>query len=274
MVETRRFGDRVVLEMADRIANVRLSRPERMNALDDAMFAALAEVIDAIASSDARVAVLSGEGPSFCAGLDRGMFTQMLAGEPIIGIPDDLAERTHGDCNLPQHIVMGWRRLSIPVIAALHGVALGGGLQLALGADVRITAPDARLGFLEIRWGLVPDMGAFALLPNLVRDDLIRELVFSGREVSGDEAVAIGLATRVAADPFKAAMTLAGEIAGHSPAAIRAAKRLAGSMGESEETVLHLESVEQKRLVGGPDQRAVLEKAFGKPAIQPKSEKL
>src|SRR3954453_4042704 len=124
-----------------------------------------------------------------------------------------------------------WQELEVPVIDAVHGVALGGGFQIALGADIRIVAPDARMSVLEIRWGLIPDMTGTQMLPRLVGLDVARELVYTGRMVLGEEAVQMGLATRVAEDPFEAAMTLAHELAGKSPHAIRGAKKLLSMAG-------------------------------------------
>lgn len=257
------IADRIALSIADNVAEVRLARGDRMNALDGAMFEALAECLARLDRSTARAVVLSGEGRSFCAGLDMQMFGAMLADEPPIGIPADLAPRTHGIANLPQHVAMGWRALPMPVIAAVHGVAVGGGLQLMLGADIRIVAPDARLALREVAWGLVPDMGAFALLPASVRDDRLRLLLYTGKEVGGADAVACGLATECATDPRQAALAFAREIARASPAAVRAAKRLANAALPDPRGILLLESVEQQRLIGGEEQRAVLATALG-----------
>jgi enoyl-CoA hydratase/carnithine racemase len=125
--------------------------------------------------------------------------------------------------------VYGWTEMPVPVIAAVHGHALGGGIQLALGADIRIVAPDAKLSVLEIRWGLVPDMTGTQALVNLVGLDVAKELTFTGRTVSGEEAVALGLCTRLSDDPRAEALALAAEIAQKSPDAIRGAKRLFNS---------------------------------------------
>ncbi|AEG51575.1 Enoyl-CoA hydratase/isomerase [Sphingobium chlorophenolicum L-1] len=251
MADVRTFSDRVTLRLDKGVADVRLARPEQLNALDGAMFDALAEAIAAIPASGAHAVVLSGEGRGFCSGLDKAMFAQMQAGERPAGIPADLAERTHGDANLPQHVATGWRSLDVPVIAAVHGVAFGGGLQIALGADIRIVAPDARLGLFEMRWGLVPDMGAMALLPALMRDDDLRDILYTGREFDGQEAREMGIATRLSPDPLAAALDMAGAIARSSPAAMRAAKRLANLGSGSIAAILKAESEEQQKLIGG-----------------------
>jgi enoyl-CoA hydratase/carnithine racemase len=165
-----------------------------------------------------RAIVLSGEGKGFCAGLDLALFASMGDGE-VSGRADGLRLDA-------ARAVRVWSELPAPVIAAVHGAALGGGLQLALGADIRIVAPDAQLGMLEIRWGIVPDMGGTQLLPALVGPDRAKDLIFTGRLVDGNEALSIGLATRVSTDPRADALALAREIASKNPEAIRLAKRL------------------------------------------------
>jgi enoyl-CoA hydratase/carnithine racemase len=169
-------------------------------------------------------------------------------------VPSDITERTHGVSNLFQHAVYGWRELPVPVIAAVHGVAFGGGLQIALSADIRIVAADAKLAVMEARWGLVPDMAGYVLLRGLVRDDVARELTYTARKVSGSQAVELGLATRTADDPRAAAFELAREIAGNSPRAVRAAKRLFAVAADAPAAeILAAESREQQELLRGPD---------------------
>jgi enoyl-CoA hydratase/carnithine racemase len=149
-----------------------------------------------------------------------------------------------------------WQELAVPVIAAITGPCLGGGLQIALGADIRIVAPDAKLSVLEMRWGLIPDMTGTWVLPRLVGDDVARELTFTGRMVSGAEAVALGMCTRVADDPRAAAMELAAEIAAKSPVAIRHAKRLltlSTSPGRTVEDHFLDERTTMGSLIGSPE---------------------
>ena len=204
--------ERVSVSVQDAIADVRLNRPDKLNALDTAMFSALSEASAAIAArADVRAVVLSGNGRGFCAGLDLASLAD--------GAPEHLQQRTHGIANTFQNAAWGWRSLAVPVIAAIHGAAFGGGLQIALGADIRIVAPDATLAIMEGRWGLVPDMAGIVLLRGLVRDDVARELTYTARQVSGTEAVGLGLATRAADDPRAAALDLAAEIADSSPRA-------------------------------------------------------
>lgn len=218
------FGEdgRVTLEMgADGIAQVRLNRPAKLNALDRAMFEAIVEAGHALyALKGLRAVVLAGEGRGFCAGLDMATFS----GGPQYLL---ITERTHGIANVYQRVALQWRELPVPVIAAIHGVCLGGGLQIASGADIRVAAPDARLAIMELKWGIVPDMGGYALWRGMVREDVLRELVFTAREFSGEEALGLGLATLLDADPVAHATAIAQEIAGKNPHAIRAAKALA-----------------------------------------------
>ena len=256
------MDDRVSVSILEGIADVRLVRADKMNALDIPMFEALVAATERLAGEKGlRAVVLSGEGPAFCAGLDMGRFAAMKDGG---GEERDLAMRTHGLANFPQAAVWGWRQLPVPVIAAVHGVALGGGFQLALGADIRILAADARMSIMEIKWGLVPDMAGTPILAGLVRDDILRELTYTGRIFSAGEALGYGLATKVCDDPRAAAFELAREIAGRSPDAIRAAKRLLNNLSVDPAAALLAESIEQMKLMGSPNQleavRANIEK--------------
>ena len=262
------MDDRVSVSISAGIADVRLVRADKMNALDAAMFDALVATSGRLAKEKGiRAVVLSGEGRSFCAGLDMGRFASMRekGGDGIAGNETrDLAARTHGLANFPQQAVWGWRQLPVPVIAAIQGVAFGGGFQLALGADMRFLAPDARMSIMEIKWGLVPDMAGTPILASLVRDDILRELTYTGRIFSAQEALSYGLATRICDDPRMAALEVAREIAAKSPEAIRAAKRMLNNLAVDPGPALLAESVEQMKLMGGPNQleavRANLEK--------------
>jgi enoyl-CoA hydratase/carnithine racemase len=238
---------RVTIAIDNGVADVRLARPDKLNALDPAMFAAL---IDAIARLEAtpglRAVVLSGEGRGFCAGLDMASMANVGAGV-------DPAARGHGIANEFQQVAWGWRMLKVPVIAALHGMAFGGGLQIAAGADVRIAAPGTRLSVMEIKWGIVPDMAGFALWRGCVRDDALREAVFTAREFDAEEGQTLGFVTRIAEDFHAEAMALARSIAGRNPEAVRAAKRLANLEGDAAATLL-AESHEQVALLRTPNQ--------------------
>ena len=240
---------RVSIECASGVADVRLTRPDKMNALDPAMFAGIADAIERLSGmSDLRAVVLSGEGRAFCAGLDMA---SMAGG----GSGLELGARSHGDANLFQQVAWGWRTLPVPVIAAVHGIAFGGGFQILSGADIRIMAPGTRCSIMEMKWGIVPDMAGFALWRTTVRDDVLRELAYTAREFVAEEAVALGFATRLSDDPRAAALALAHEVAGRNPHAIRAAKRLANLAAEAgAPAILPAESAEQARLMRSPNQ--------------------
>lgn len=251
-----------VVAHADGVLEVRLARPDKMNAVDAAMFDAIVATGERLlGQAGLRAVVLSGEGDAFCAGLDKGAFGAMMAGaEGGPGGALGLAARTHGIANHAQRAVLVWRELPVPVVAAVHGVAFGAGFQLALGADLRFVAPDARLSIMEIRWGLVPDMGGTLLMRSLARSDVIRELTYSGRILSGEEAAHLGFATRVSPDPRAEALAWAATVAAMNPHAIRAAKRLLdrADAGSAPADQLLAESVEQDALIGSPNQHEAI----------------
>ena len=260
-----RENDRVSLALGDNgVAQVRLIRGDKLNALDAPMFDALLDAGQALFDMPGlRAVVLSGEGRAFSAGLD---LAAMDAPDALGDSP--LSERTHGNANRFQQAALQWRKLPVPVIAAIHGVCFGGGLQIAAGADIRVVHPEARLAIMELRWGIVPDMGGFALWKNQVREDVLRLLTYTHREFSGDEAVGHGLATFADANPITRATALAGEIAARSPTAIRAAKSLFNrSVDLSFDEILSAESIEQQRLLGSKNQvEAVMSQAEGRAA--------
>jgi enoyl-CoA hydratase/carnithine racemase len=251
----------VTVDIQGGVADVRLVRADKMNALDDAMFSALIETGERLKTeAGVRAVVLSGEGRAFCAGLDMGSFQAMASGERR-GARDQTSnalltpERTEGGSNRAQHACMVWREIPVPVVAAVHGVAFGGGFQLALGCDLRFVTADARMAVMEIKWGLVPDMAGMVLMRGLVRDDVARELTWTGRIFSGEEAVAMGLATRVCADPREEALAFAKDVAAKNPHAIRAGKRLLNLAAEADQhQILLEESREQGALIGAPNQ--------------------
>ena len=183
-----------------------------------------------------------------------GSFASIAAGKRD-GLMADLEKRTHGIANLAQAAAFVWRAAPVPVIAAVHGVAFGGGFQIALGADIRYVAPEAKLSILEIKWGLVPDMGGIALMRELARGDVIRELAFTGRQFSGEEALRHGFATALHDDPLDAARRTAREIADKSPDAVRALKRLLNASADLDTAAILLaESREQAGVIGAPNQ--------------------
>ena len=252
---------RVRFEVADHVATVTLTRAEKHNALDGAMFLGILDAArQAAETPGVRVVVLHGEGKSFCSGLDVASF--MSGDGPLSN--DDLLRRESGKAgNVAQRVCTDWVDLPVPVIAAIHGNCLGGGLQIALGADVRFAAPDAKLSIMEAKWGLVPDMGITRTLPRLLRADVAKELTYTARVLTGEEAAELGLVTHVAGDPLAAAQALAAEIAGRSPDAVRAAKRLYDTAwsGPLEEGLL-LETELQVSLLGSPNQLEAVRAGF------------
>lgn len=243
--------NRVRVEIDGHVAEVTLDRADKHNGLDYAMFDAINAALDELRDAPGlRAVVLTGAGRSFCAGLDFAAV--MAAGRPI---EDSFAKREGEIVNDFQRVAYGWQQLPVPVIAAVAGNALGGGCQIALAADVRIAAPDLRISVMEIKWGLIPDMGLSQSLPRLVGTDVARELTYSGRVVGAAEALELGLVTRVEERPLEAARELAAEIAARSPDAIRRAKRLLEEApGLPAADALALEERLQRELLGSPNQ--------------------
>ncbi|HTU98081.1 MAG TPA: crotonase/enoyl-CoA hydratase family protein [Solirubrobacteraceae bacterium] len=252
---------RVAVEIAEHVATVTLTRPDKHNALDVPMFEQIIAAADRVATGPGvRAVVLCGEGPSFCSGLD--VVSIMAAGNGL----DGLVQRVRGEVpNWFQRAAHAWLELPMPVIAAVHGSCFGGGLQIALGADIRIAAPDTRLSVMEVKWGLVPDMSITRTLPRLVSIDVAKELTFTGRVFDAEEAARLGVVTRVADGPLAAAQELAAQIAGRSPDAVRAAKRLYDESwtGDAQDT-LALEAALQMSLIGSPNQLAAVAAGFAK----------
>lgn len=249
------MSERVSITVQDHVAVVTLTRPEKHNALDGDMFLGIVDAVREVAATPGvRAVVLHGEGPSFCSGLD---VASMMNGPVSLA---DAGNRAEGErSNIFQKVATDWLDLPMPVIAAIHGNCFGGGLQIALGADIRIAAPDAKLSVMEVKWGLVPDMGITTVAPRFMRADVLKELTYTGRVVSGEDAARLGLVTSVAADPLAAARELAAEIAGRSPDAVQAAKRLyAETWTAPAEDALLLETELQVGLIGSPNQIAAV----------------
>jgi enoyl-CoA hydratase/carnithine racemase len=242
---------RVTVAIEDRVAEVVLNRPEKHNALDYAMFEGISGAIDELAAEPSvRAVVLRGEGKSFCSGLDIMSFA--TEGRDV---QEMFARRPGEPANLAQRVAWGWQTLPAPVIAAVHGNCIGGGAQIALGADVRIIAPGSRVSIREAHWGLIPDMGITRTLPRLVRFDVAKELVLTARIVDAEEAVRVGLATRLDEDPVAAAHALAAEIAALSPDATRRGKALLErAWNLPAEESLALEQELQTELLGSANQ--------------------
>ncbi|MGH9213000.1 MAG: crotonase/enoyl-CoA hydratase family protein [Acidimicrobiales bacterium] len=272
------MAERVTITITDGVADVRLNRPDKLNALDNAMFVAIVDAAATVAADPAvRAVVLSGEGRAFCAGLDFSGFLAMAGQGDDAGGGDsaDSADRGGGIAeigrtgggitHLGQQVAHCWSELPVPVIAAVWGHCLGGGLQIAAGADLRIVHPEAKLSVLEVRWGLTPDMTITAHLPRLVGLDVAKELTWTGRTISGIEAHELGLATRVSDDPLADALELARGIATKSPHAIRGAKRLLEQSGQA--TLAEQYAAERATigsLIGTPNQVEAVTSYFEK----------
>ncbi|UTI64764.1 crotonase/enoyl-CoA hydratase family protein [Paraconexibacter antarcticus] len=255
---------RVTVTVADHVATVTMVRGEKHNALDAHMFTGLVDAAAQVAADPSvRVVVLHGEGKSFCSGLDVASF---MGGDSPITMDQLMDRGERGRSNLAQQACTDWIDLPVPVIAAIQGNCFGGGMQIALGADIRIAAPDAKLSIMEIKWGLIPDMGITQTLPRLMPIDRAKELTYTGRQVSGEEAAALGLVTRTAPDPLAAAQELAAEIAGKSPSAIQLGKRLYDATWTTQDmdAALVLETDLQLELIGKPNQMAAITATLSK----------
>jgi enoyl-CoA hydratase/carnithine racemase len=249
------MSDRVTINVDQHgVADVRMNRPEKRNALDTAMFTGLRDAGEQLKSMpEVRVVVLSGEGASFCAGLDFSSFNAMASGERAGGgEPQAAAENPSnptagGITHLGQQVAWVWQELPVPVIAAVHGHALGGGIQIALGADIRFVHPDTQLSVREVHWGLVPDMTGTLFLSRLCGVDVAKELTFTARIFSGRDAGELGIATHVTETPREDALALAAEIAGRSPDAVRGAKSLFNRLANADAAE---QFAEERRVIG------------------------
>ena len=255
--------ERVLLTIDHGIAEVKLNRPDKRNALDLEMFEALINIGKQISlRRDIRVVILCGEGPSFCAGLD---FMSMMSLKG--GVEHMLSRDDESPANLAQRAAWIWVELPIPVIAALQGAVYGGGLQVALGADMRFVAPDTQLSVMETKWGLCPDMSLSKTLTPLVGLDVAKRLTYTGEVVNAERALEIGLVTEVCDDPMAEARSIASRIAARSPHAIRACKTLLNEGPRlSVQEAFQLEESLQRALIASPNQVEAMQANFMKRA--------
>jgi len=245
--------DRLRVEIDDHVAIVRLNRPHKNNAIDVEMFEAFIDTGGELARDKTlRAVILTGEGEHFCAGIDLSVFQ----GAGINAASDGrMGPRDSSPANFFQSAAYVWREIPVPVIAAIRGAAYGGGLQIALGADIRYARADAQLSVMEIKWGIIPDMAISSTAHHVVPVDRLKELAYTGRVISGSEAFAQGLVTAVKDDPLAAATELAREIALRSPQAIRAIKKLFDeSWHAGSSASLQLEATLQTQVMGTPNQ--------------------
>ena len=258
--------------LGDGIQNVVLARPSKMNALDMPMFEAIAAAAAKLrGDASVRAIILSGAGRAFCTGLDVKSVANPLKGglqnmerllERPSGYGRDGGATSLG--NLAQDVGYLWRDLPVPVIASLHGMCFGGGMQIALGGDVRFATPDCKLSIMEARWGLIPVMGASVTLRELVRIDVAKELTMTGRVITGEEAAELGLVTRCVEDPMEESIRLAREVVARSPDSVAAAKRLYQETWVApEEHCLGEETIVQRQLLASYNQLAASGRNFG-----------
>mgnify|MGYP000551039590 FL=1 len=272
--------DRVTISVVDGIADVKMNRADKRNALDNAMFTSLSAAGEYLKKLDGlRVVVLSGDGASFCAGLDFSSFAQMAEAGAKANATDNNADKKTGEksdmnagtmvdgriTHMAQQVCWVWQEVPVPVIAAVHGHALGGGIQIALGADIRIVHPETQLSVREVHWGLIPDMTGTLMLSRLVRPDIVKNLVFTARVFSGHEAHEMGIATQLSQNVHADAMTMAREIAGRSPEAVRGAKKLINLLansGAAEQFAAERETI--GKLIGSANQAEAVMSHFEK----------
>lgn len=244
---------RLTVTRVGRIAEVRLDRPDKRNAMDEAMMDALiATGEDLRRETGLSAVIIHGAGAAFCAGIDTALFARFAS--DLGGVRAALLAGPPGTPNRFQRPCTVWAEVPVPVIAAIHGQCLGAGMQLALGADFRLAAPDAQLSIMEAKWGLIPDMGVSQTLPRVMRADQALDLMLTARTLSGEEAAAIGLVTRTEADPLAAARAYAERLAGISPDVLAGAKRLAAAAWPAHPAALAVEAQVQAALIGGPHQ--------------------
>lgn len=266
------MSDRVTINISDGIADVRFNRPEKRNALDGEQFQAIVDAGESLKTNKkVNVVVVSGEGASFCAGLDLATMGGMATGERNTDSPQPSASDMKDGriTHLGQQSAWVWQEVPVPVIAAVHGHALGGGCQIALGADIRIAHPDTKFSVRETYWGLVPDMAGTVLMQGLVRPDIMKEIVFSARIFDGREAADIGIVTRLSDNPREDAFAMANELNMRSPDAVRGAKELlnrltmdfAAAQFAAERRIIG-------SLIGGVNQREAVMSDFEKRAPQ------
>lgn len=247
------MSDRVSIDIENHVATVMLNRADKHNAVDMAMFEALAGAGDSIRNdSSVRAVVLHGAGKNFCSGIDVSVF----GGAGIGATGDKLMDpHKHSPANIFQRAAWVWQEVEVPVIAALQGVVFGAGLQIALGADIRYASPDVRMSIMEIKWGIIPDMAISCTARHLITGDKLKELAFTGRILNGNEALEAALVTSLDDDPLQAAQSLAGEIAGRSPDAIRAIKKLVDNCWQTNAAAsMRWEADLQKSVMGGANQ--------------------
>lgn len=214
--------NRVEVHINENVAHVSLNRPDKHNAIDMQMFNSIRKTIKRLkADRSIRAVIVEGKGEDFCSGLD--IKAVMKSSKAPLQL---LFKWLPWQANLAQYVSVGWRKVPVPVIMVLHGRCWGGGLQIALGGDFRIAAPDTSIAIMEARWGLIPDMGGTLALRELVSLDIAKELAMTGATINGEQALNYGLVTHVNEDPYGKALQLAQAICLQSPDSVAATKKL------------------------------------------------
>ncbi len=251
----------VTCTVIDGVADVRLDRPDKLNALTLDTLRDLVSTAQALRRDRRlRAVVISGAGDSFCAGLDFGTVMK----DPK-GVAAALVPRPWRGTNTFQEACWAWRRVPVPVIAAVHGHCLGGGLQIALAADFRYATPDSKWSVLEGRWGIIPDMSGVRSLAELVGIDTAKRLTMTAETVDGTEALALGLVTGLSDDPYAAAYDLVSRLRDRSPDQLAAAKRLfEDTWHTSRRHTFSRERIEQVRLLAARNTKIAREAALQK----------
>ncbi|TQV75110.1 crotonase/enoyl-CoA hydratase family protein [Aliikangiella marina] len=258
------IDNRIVINVENKIATVSFSRPDKHNALDMPMFYAIDKTVRILKKrKDVRVIIVNGEGQSFCSGLDiKSVMTNKGNAIKL------LWKWLPGNANLAQRVTVGWRRLRVPVIMAIHGKCWGGGMQIALGGDYRIAAADASLSIMEARWGLIPDMGGTIALSENMPVDQAMKLAMTAETLSAEEALNLKLISQVAEDPYQAAKNFAESLVERSPDVLGTIKPVYHSLWcPSERKILARETLNQWRIIFGKNRAIAVKKAMGKDKI-------
>lgn len=252
---------RVLLDIQDNIAIVTLNRADKYNGLDWKMFSGIIDVTKQLKKNKTvRAVIVRGDGKAFSSGLD----VMSMKKDPLF-VPKLLVKPGTSISNAAQDVSYLWRELPIPVIAVVHGKCYGGGLQIAMGADFRFSTPDCEFSILEAKWGLIPDMGGMLTWREVLRGDILRDLTYTGRMVQADEALEIGLITRIEEDPMTAALEYAKELVTRSPDSVGASKKLINRIWtEDDKGVLNWETKLQKKVLGRWNQLAAASRNISK----------
>ena len=250
---------KVRYEVDGGVAVVTLNRPDVLNAMDRDVFTELRDAARRAGGDPAvRALVLTGEGRAFSSGLDTSLFASGIdgGGSPLML---DIASL--------QECFTVYETIGVPTIAAINGLAFGGGIQLAAACDLRVAADDAQMAVYEIRWGIIPDLGGTQRLPRLIGMGRAKELILTGRKIAAGEALAWGLVNRVvpAERVREEAMSWARELAAGPPLALSAAKRLAASAFDAPvPSGLEREAMINRRLLASDDFREAVVARFEK----------